>query len=121
MRVEMLYDRLLVKVLDQSNKTKGGLWVPDIALENTPWLRAEVLEVGHGRLATNGTVVPLRVQKGDVILFFRNISNGEQLVFADENGDEQLIIREPNVMAILRDLKPSTGLLDTEGREIVLQ
>lgn len=121
MKMVMLYDRLLVKVLDRSNKTRGGLYVPDVALDNTPWLRGEVIEVGHGRLATNGTVVPLMVQKGDVVLFFRNISNGEQLVFADENGDEQLIIREPNVMAILRDLKPSTGLLDTEGKEIVLQ
>lgn len=117
---EMLYDRLLVRPLERGSKTKGGLYVPDIARENTPYLRGEVVAAGHGRLATNGTVVPLIVKEGDVILFFRNAGSGEQLVFEDEAGEELLIIREPNVAMILRDLKPATGLVDVTGAELVL-
>jgi len=118
--VEMLYDRLLVRVVGESNRTKSGLFIPDMAVQNTPYLRAEVIEVGHGRVAMSGEVVPLRVKAGDVVVFFR-VSGGEQLVFPSDTGEDLLIIRENHVAMILRDLPKDTGLVNQDGAAVVVQ
>jgi chaperonin GroES len=119
--LEPLYDRILVRPLDGATRTKGGLYVPQIAHDNTPWQRAEVVAVGHGRLTPDGTVVPLRVRVGDVVAFFRSAGSGEQLVFPGDGGEDLLVIREPNVLAIYRDLPRATGLLNPDGTEAVMQ
>lgn len=121
MRHEPLYDRLLVKILETDSRTKGGLWIPDMALDNTPYLRAEVLAVGHGRITTAGSVVPLKVVVGDVITFFRSQSSGEQLVFPSDDGTELMLIREANVTTIIRDLDKVTSIQGVDGRPMVLQ
>lgn len=118
--VEMLYDRLLVRVVGESNRTKSGLFIPDMAVSNTPYLRGEVVEVGHGRVTQNGDVVPLRVKAGDVIVFFR-VSGGEQLVFPSDTGEDLLIIREAHVAMILRDLPRDAGLLTQDGKPVLVQ
>ena len=119
--VQLLYDRLLVKVIEGDETTSSGLIVPQIARDNTPYLRGEVLAVGHGRIVANGTTAPLVVKPGDVVIFFRSPGSGEQLIFPSKSGIELLIIREPHVCAILRDLPKGTGLLDMDGREVLAQ
>lgn len=119
--ITMLYDRLLVRVIEGDATTKGGLIVPQLARDNTPYLRGEVLAVGHGRVTPNGDTVPLSVKDGDVVVFFRSANSGEQLVFPTPAGEELLIIREPHVCAIVRNLPRSSGVLDREGREVVVQ
>lgn len=116
--VTMLYDRLLVRVLEGDETTSGGLVVPQIVRDNTPYLRGEVLAVGTGRITPNGDTVPLSVKEGDVVIFFRSAGGGEQLMFPGK-GTELLIIREPHVCCILRDLPKTTGLLDLDGRMVV--
>jgi chaperonin GroES len=118
--VEMLYDRLLVRVIEQDNRTSGGLFMPEMAIDNTPYLRAEVLEVGHGRVTQTGDVVPLVVKRGDAIVFFRS-GDGSQLIFPDEGGKDLLIIREAHVAMILRDLPRAAGVLNQDGKEILVQ
>jgi chaperonin GroES len=117
--VEMLYDRLLVRVIEASNRTSGGLFVPEMALDQTPYLRAEVVEVGHGRVTQNGDVVPLMVKRADTIVFFRT-GDGTQLIFPDEGGKDLLIIREAHVAMILRDLPQDTGLVNQDGKELLV-
>ena len=118
MKITPLYDRILVRVLDESDRTKGGLYVPQVARDNTPFLRGEVVAVGDGRITQAGNVVPLSVKAGDIIVFFR-AANGEQLVFP--TGDEDLlVIREPHVCGILTDLPRATGVLTADGREIMV-
>src|SRR5678809_440702 len=56
-RYEPLYDRILVRLLKPDERTKAGLFVPQIAADNTPYLKAEVLAVGQGRITTTGNVV----------------------------------------------------------------
>lgn len=122
MKVECLYDRLLVRVIEESDRTKGGLIVPQVAQQNTPYLRGEVIAVGHGRVTTAGHVVPLIVNVGDVVVFFRAGGGGEQLIFPDaDTGEDLLVIREPHVVAILRDLPRGTGLIGTDGREVTTE
>ena len=120
MKYDCLYDRLLVRVLDANDRTKGGLWIPEMAIDGTPWQRGEVVAVGHGRLLAGGDVIPLRVSVGDVVIFFRSMSAGEQLVFPSDDG-ELLCIREPNILCILRDLEKASSLVDVDGKAIVLQ
>ena len=121
MRYELLGERLLVKVLETGERTKGGLFIPSVATDNTPWLKAEVLEAGNGRLMTTGVLVPLQVAKGDVIIFFRSMQPGDQLVVPLDDGEEGLVIREGSVLAILRDLDKASTLLSAEGKAIVMQ
>lgn len=122
MRVDMLYDRLLVRVLEESDRTRGGLIVPMVAQQNTPYLRGEVVAVGHGRATTAGHVVPLIVNVGDVVVFFRGGGHGEQLIFPDaDTSEDLLVIREPHVIAILRDLPRGTGLIGIDGREVTAE
>lgn len=121
MRYQPLYDRLLVRVLEQGNRTRGGLYMPSMSMDNTPWLRGEVVAAGHGRIQAEGHTVPLQVKEGDVVVFFRSQSSGEQLVVPDDDGADLLVIREPHVLAILHDLPRSTGLLGSDGNEVMVQ
>lgn len=117
----MLYDRLLVRVLEAREPTRGGIIIPQMAIDGTPWMRGEVVAVGHGRLMTNGETVPLRVKVGDVVIFFRSVSAGEQMVFPADDGEELLCIREPNILTILRDLEKASSLLSVDGKVMALQ
>lgn len=113
-----LYDRLLVRVIDAGDKTSGGLVIPQMAKDNTPYLRGEVIACGHGRITPNGDTVPLSVKDGDIIVFFRLTNGGEQLVFPAPSGEELLIIREFHVALVLRNLPKATGVLGPDGREV---
>jgi chaperonin GroES len=101
-----LYDRLIIRVLSQGERTSGGLYIPQTALDNTPFLFAEVVSAGHGRITNTGSVVPLKVKDGDTITFFRLANGGEQLVFPDpEDGSKELmIIRESHVTTIVEGM-----------------
>lgn len=113
-----LYDRLLVKVIEGDERTSSGLIVPQIARDNTPFLRGEIVSAGHGRVTMNGDTVPLSVKVGDVVIFVRT-NNGEQLVWPAPSGDDLLIIREPHVCLILKDLPRATGLVDQDGKQVI--
>jgi chaperonin GroES len=122
MRYEPLYDRILVRLLRPDERTRGGLFVPQMATDNTPYLKAEVIAVGQGRITTSGTVIPLRVEVGDVVLFFRSQSSGEQLIFPSETPNEELmLIREPNVACMLRDLDKVTSIIGLDGGNLELR
>lgn len=117
-------DRMIVRVINGSNRTKGGLVVPDMALENTPFIRAEVLFVGPGRFASNtGAYVPVQFQPGAVVVFFRKAQ--EQLVIPDDEVGAQhgelMIISEGHVAWEVRGLNRVSGLVDDSGRNMVLQ
>src|SRR6185369_17015651 len=80
MRYEPLYDRVIVKLLKPDDRTESGLYIPQMAHDGTPYLTAEVIAVGAGRITSSGSTVPLSVKVGDVIVFFRSQSSGEQMV-----------------------------------------
>jgi len=94
MAIQPIGDRILVKVLDAQEKTKGGIVLPDAAKEKPQ--EAEVIAVGSGRLTDEGEVKPLEVKAGDKILFGKY--SGTEIAY---DGVEYLILKEEDVLAIV--------------------
>jgi chaperonin GroES len=94
MKVRPLHDRILVKRIAEEEKTKGGLIIPDTAKEKP--MEGKVIAVGGGKVDENGKRRPLDVHKGDRVLFGKY--SGSEIQVA---GDEHLIIREDDVLAVL--------------------
>ncbi|HME70775.1 MAG TPA: co-chaperone GroES [Myxococcota bacterium] len=94
MKVRPLHDRLLVKRIEEEEKTKGGLIIPDSAKEKP--MEGNVIAVGEGKVDEDGKLRPLDVHKGDRVLFGKY--SGTEIQFL---GDEHLIIREDDVLAVL--------------------
>ena len=94
MKMRPLHDRILVRRIEEGEKTKGGLIIPDTAKEKP--MEAKVIAVGKGRVAEDGKLFPLDVHKGDRVLFGKYSGTEIQL-----EGDEHLIIREDDVLAVL--------------------
>src|SRR5688572_3007688 len=67
MKIQPLYDRILVKRLEEETVTKGGLVIPDTAKEKP--VKGEVVAAGSGRRLKNGTTVAMSVKAGDKVLF----------------------------------------------------
>ena len=96
MKVKPLYDRLVVKRLEEEEKTKGGIIIPDAAKEKPQ--EGRVIAVGDGKVLDNGQKAPLSVKVGDKILFGKY--SGTEIKI---DGEEHLILREDDVLAIVTD------------------
>jgi len=95
MKVRPLQDRVLIKRLeDDTEKTKGGLYIPDSAKEKPQ--QGKVMAVGKGRVSDDGKVIPLDVKAGDKILFGK-YSGSEIKV----DGEELLIMREEDILGVV--------------------
>lgn len=88
-----LDDRILVEKLGASDRTPGGLYIPDMAQERPN--KGKVVAVGHGRRDKKGRVRPLDVQVGDVVLF-THWAGGE----IELDGSTYLIMREGDVLGV---------------------
>ena len=93
MSIRPLHDRVLVKRIEEEEKTAGGIIIPDSAKEKPT--RGEIVAVGNGARDEAGKVVPLDVQKGDVVLFAK--WGGTEIKV---NGEELLIMKESDIMAV---------------------
>jgi len=96
MQITPLGDRILVKPLEAEEKTKGGIILPDTAKEKPQ--EGKVISVGKGKVLDNGKIQPLEVKVGDKILYGKYSGTEIKL-----NGEEHLIIREEDVLAIIAD------------------
>jgi chaperonin GroES len=94
MKIRPLQDRILVKRLDEEEKTKGGIIIPDSAKEKPQ--EGKVIAVGNGKVREDGTVQPLDLKKGDRLLFSKYAGTEVNL-----DGEEHLIIREDDVLGVL--------------------
>ncbi len=92
-KIRPLHDRVLVKRLNEEEKTKGGIIIPDSAKEK-PQV-GKVVAVGKGRI-DDGQVIPLDVKIGDKILFTKY--SGNEVKF---DGEEHLIMKEEDILGIL--------------------
>ena len=95
MEVRPLHDRVLVKRFDEEEKTKGGIIIPDTAKEKPA--QGEIMAVGGGRVAENGTIRPLAVKKGDRILFGKY--SGTEIKI---DGTEYLMMREDDILGVIQ-------------------
>jgi len=94
MNIRPLYDRIVVKRIDEKETTRSGIIIPDSAQEKPQ--QGEVMAVGHGKRLEDGTLVALDVKIGDRVLF-RKYSGTETKVV----GTEYIIMREDDVLGIL--------------------
>jgi chaperonin GroES len=94
MKVRPLYDRILVKRVEEEQKTAGGLFIPDTAKEKPQ--KGLVVAVGNGKVGEDGSIRPLDVKAGDKVLFAKYSGSDIKM-----DGVEHLILREDDVLAIL--------------------
>ena len=89
-----LHDHVLVKRIEEEEKTEGGIVLPDTAKEKPQ--QGRVIAVGSGKLLENGERVPLEVKEGDRVIFGKYAGNDVKLA-----GEDYLILREDEILAIL--------------------
>ena len=94
MAIRPLHDRVLIKRVEEEQKTKGGIIIPDTAKEKPA--EGKVVAVGTGRILEDGKVRALDVKKGDRVLFGK-YSGTEVKV----DGDELIIMREDDILCII--------------------
>ena len=96
MKVRPLQDRLVVRRVVETEKTAGGIIIPDSAKERP--LEGEVISVGSGKRTEDGKIVPLDVKAGDRILFGKYAGTEIKV-----DGIEHLILREDEVLGVIEN------------------
>ena len=94
MKVKPLHDRVILKRVEEEEKTKGGIIIPDTAKEKP--IEGKVVAVGNGKVLEDGRKLPLEVKEGDRVLFGKYAGTEIQI---DE--EEHLIMREDDIIAIV--------------------
>ncbi len=94
MNIRPLQDRILVKRIEEEEKTEGGIIIPDTAKEKP--IEGKVIAVGKGKVSEDGKVMPLDVKKGDRILFGKYAGTEVKI-----EGEEHLIMREDDVLGVI--------------------
>ncbi len=94
MKVKPLHDRLIIQSLEEEEKTKGGIIIPDTAKEKP--VEGKVIAVGAGRIKRDGTKMPLEVKKGDRVLYANY--GGTEIKM---DGEEYLMMKEDDILAII--------------------
>lgn len=94
MAIRPLHDRVIVKRIDEEQKTKGGIIIPDTAKEKP--FEGEIIAVGNGRTLEDGSIRPLAVKKGDRVLFGKYAGTEVKI-----EGVEHLILREDDIVGVI--------------------
>ncbi|MFW5738773.1 MAG: co-chaperone GroES [Myxococcota bacterium] len=94
MNIRPLHDRIIVKRVEEEEKTKGGIIIPDTAKEKP--IEGEVLAVGNGKILEDGSVRKLDVKAGDRVLFGKYSGTEVKI-----EGEERLILREDDVLCVV--------------------
>jgi chaperonin GroES len=93
-KITPLADRVVVKPLEETEEMRGGLYIPDTAKEKPQ--QGEVIAVGPGKVNDSGDRTPMEVKAGDRVLYGKY--SGTEITV---DGDEVLILRETDVLALV--------------------
>jgi chaperonin GroES len=93
-KIRPLQDRVLIKRVQEEQKTKGGIIIPDTAKEKP--IEGEVIAVGNGKVQEDGSLRKLDVKAGDRVLFGKFAGTEIKL-----DGQEHLILREDDIMGVV--------------------
>ncbi len=93
MNVRPLQDRVLITRIDNEEKTKGGIIIPDTAKEKP--IQGRVVAVGNGKVLDDGSTRPPSVKTGDRVLFGKYAGTEVKI-----DGVEHLILREDDIVAV---------------------
>jgi chaperonin GroES len=92
--IRPLRDRVVIRRMNEEEKTAGGIFIPDTAKEKP--LEGEVVAVGNGKVLEDGTLRKLEVKVGDRVLFGKYTGNDVIL-----DGEERLVVREDDILGIV--------------------
>src|SRR3546814_1496856 len=95
MSIQPLYDRVVIKRMEEEKLSAGGIVIPDSAAEKP--LKGEVVAVGEGKALDNGNVRAPKVKKGDKVLFGKYAGTEIKL-----DGVDLLVVKEDDIFAILK-------------------
>ena len=95
MKIRPLHDRLIVKRIEEEQKTKGGIVIPDTAKEKPQ--EGTVIAVGQGKKDDKGKIIPMEVKEGDRILFSKYAGTEIKI-----DGEEHIFMREDDILGILK-------------------
>jgi len=96
MNIRPLHDRILVRTVEEEEKSRGGIIIPDTAKEKS--MEGNVISVGKGKVLEGGKTRRLEVKKGDRILFTKYAGTEVKI-----GGEEYLIMREDDVLGVIQD------------------
>jgi len=96
MNLRPMHDRLIVKRIEETQTTPGGIVIPDSAKEKP--MEGEVVAVGKGKRDEAGKLVAMDVKQGDRVLFGKYAGTDIQI-----EGEEHLILREDDILAIVEN------------------
>ena len=94
MNIRPLHDRVIVRRIEETRTTSGGIVIPDSATEKP--MQGEIIAAGKGRILENGTIRPIDVKKGDRILFGKYSGTEVKI-----SGEEYLVMREEDIMGVI--------------------
>lgn len=94
MKIRPLQDRVIVKRVEEEEKTKGGIIIPDTAKEKPQ--EGEIIAAGPGKVTDEGKKIPLEVKVGDRVLFGKYAGTEIKI-----DGEEHLIMREDDILGII--------------------
>ena len=94
MKIRPLQDRVIVRRIEEADKTKGGIIIPDTAKEKP--MEGKVIAVGKGKILEDGKIHPLDVKAGDRVLFAKYAGTEVKI---DE--EEHLIMREDDILGVI--------------------
>ncbi|MGD9505511.1 MAG: co-chaperone GroES [Syntrophobacteraceae bacterium] len=94
MKLKPLNDRVVVKRMDEEQKTAGGIIIPDSAKEKP--IQGEIIAAGAGKVQEDGSRKPLDVKAGDRVLFGKYSGTEVKI-----EGEEVLIMREDDILAVI--------------------
>jgi chaperonin GroES len=94
MKIRPLQDRVIVKRVQEEEKTKGGIIIPDTAKEKP--VEGEVIAVGNGKVLEDGKVRPLDIKAGDRVLFSKYAGTEIKI-----DGQEHLMMREEDILGVI--------------------
>lgn len=95
-KIHPLGDRVLIEPITEEEKTKAGIYLPDTASKERPE-QGKVIAAGDGRMLDSGKVAPMKVKKGDRVLFTKYGPNEIKV-----DGKEYLIAKEEDILAIIK-------------------
>lgn len=94
MKIRPLHDRIIVKRVEEEERTKGGIIIPDTAKEKP--MEGKVIAVGKGKVLEDGKIQPLDVKVGDRVLFGKYAGTEVKI-----EGEEHLIMREDDILGVI--------------------
>jgi len=94
MKIRPLQDRVIVKRVEEEEKTKGGIIIPDTAKEKP--MEGKVIAAGKGKVLEDGKIHPLDVKAGDRVLFAKYAGTEVKI-----DGEEHLIMREDDILGVI--------------------